>query len=153
VETDDIRIADRLLIRAVIDAYASRADRKDHVGQAATFTEDGRVRLYLADPSGAHPIDSISGRENLEMTFATLIEQYENTTYLNGQSTVDFESDRLASAETYCMAFHILQDGDQRMLVTMAIRYLDQLVKDSEGWLIADRQLIFDWTDRRPSAP
>lgn len=39
------------------------------------------------------------------------------------------------------------------MLLTMSIRYLDSFTKIDGRWLIAERKLIFDWTDRRPSRP
>ncbi|NQX13376.1 hypothetical protein HQQ80_17250 [Microbacteriaceae bacterium VKM Ac-2855] len=46
---------------------------------------------------------------------------------------------------------HVLHEGEQRVLLTMSIRYLDTFARTSDGWSIADRQLIFDWTDRRSS--
>ena len=42
------------------------------------------------------------------------------------------------------------EDG-QRLMVTMGIRYLDVVERSSGGWVISRHNLVFDWTDRRPS--
>ncbi|WP_231579220.1 nuclear transport factor 2 family protein, partial [Microbacterium oxydans] len=90
--------------------------------------------------------------DRLAATFTDLISRYVTTTYLNGQSTIALDGDT-AAGETYCLALHVLYEGGERVLLTMSIRYLDTFARTDEGWLIQDRQLIFDWTDRRPSAP
>lgn len=145
-------LADRLAIREVVDAYARGADRRDPVAQAATFTEDGVVRLFEADPAAAAPVQVLTGRSTLAATFTDLVAQYQATTYLNGQSTVTLDGDS-ATGETYCLAHHLLTEDGERVLLVMAIRYLDRFRRTPEGWRIAQRDLVFDWTDRRPSRP
>jgi hypothetical protein len=39
------------------------------------------------------------------------------------------------------------------MLMVMSIRYHDVFVRQDDQWLFADRRLIVDWVDQRPSAP
>ena len=145
-------VADRLAIRELVDAYAHCADRRDPVGQAAVFAARGQVRLFEGDPAAVEPVQVITGREALAVTFADLVQRYDATTYLNGQSTVVLDGDR-ASGETYCMAHHLVHEQGERVLLTMAIRYLDRFERTAEGWLITQRDLVFDWTDRRPSRP
>lgn len=145
--------ADRIEIRDVIDRYAHHADRRRPADQAAVFTEGGTVLLYEGDPNATGPIQTVSGRAALETTFAGLIAQYELTTYLNGQSTLVPTGPATATGETYCLAYHLLHDGEQRVLLTMSIRYLDSFAKVDGSWFIAERKLVFDWTDRRPSVP
>src|SRR5216683_1318918 len=41
-------------------------------------------------------------------------------------------------------------DG-QRTLMIASIRYLDELVKQDGRWLFAERRLMVDWTETRPS--
>ncbi|MFL6118347.1 nuclear transport factor 2 family protein [Actinophytocola sp.] len=118
-------LVDRFAIREVIDAYARHADRREPLEQAATFTVDGRVTLYDGDPQTREPLQTIQGRDALASTFAGLIEQYEATTYLNGQPTIGFDHDGRAHGETYCITFHRLREDGQQFLLTMAIRYLD----------------------------
>ncbi len=38
-----------------------------------------------------------------------------------------------------------------RTLVVASIRYLDTFVKQDGAWLFAERRLMVDWTDTRPS--
>ncbi|MEV0890762.1 nuclear transport factor 2 family protein [Promicromonospora sp. MEB111] len=147
------RLQDRIAIRELVDTYARGADRRDARLEASVFVDDGRVILFNGDPAHNDPLDEIEGRDRLAETFASLIRQYEATTYLNGQSTVSFVGDDEADGETYCIAFHILNDQGETFLVTMSIRYLDRFVRTSDGWRIATRRLIFDWTDTRPSKP
>jgi hypothetical protein len=53
--------------------------------------------------------------------------------------------------ERYCLAHHLwVQDG-QRTLMVMSIRYLDTFIRVGGRWFFADRQLIVNWTDPRPS--
>lgn len=144
---------DRIEIRDVVDRYAHHADRRQPAGQAAVFTEDGTVLLYEGDPNATGPLQTVSGRAALESTFAGLIAQYDQTTYLNGQSTLVRTGPVTATGETYCLAYHLLHDGEQRVLLTMAIRYLDSFAKVDGSWFIAERKLVFDWTDRKPSQP
>ena len=150
-------LLDRLAIRDLVDGYAHGADRRDPAGQAAVFSEDGQVRLFQGDPTAGDPtvgdpVDVVTGRAALVDTFAGLIARYEATTYLNGQSTVTVTGD-VATGESYCLAHHLLSEDGQRVLLTMAIRYLDRFERTAAGWRIARRDLVFDWTDRRPSRP
>jgi hypothetical protein len=34
-----------------------------------------------------------------------------------------------------------------------SLRYLDTFVKTHDGWLFAERNLILDWSETRPSTP
>jgi hypothetical protein len=151
--TSDEWGSDRQAIRDVVDRYAHHADRRRPEEQAAVFTVDGTVLLYEGDPNATAPIQTVSGRDELASTFAELIARYDVTTYLNGQSTIERTGVSTAMGETYCLAFHILREDGQRMLLTMSIRYLDSFTKVDGAWLIAERKLIFDWTDRRVSTP
>ncbi|MGW4125092.1 hypothetical protein [Nocardia sp. NPDC004711] len=44
-------------------------------------------------------------------------------------------------------------EGGSRTIMTAWIRYLDTMVKQDGVWLIAERNLMVDWTDTRPSSP
>ncbi|GAA3563195.1 nuclear transport factor 2 family protein [Microlunatus spumicola] len=147
-----VTFADWKSIKDLVDAYAHHADRRDPQAQADVFAEDGQVRLFQGDPSTHEPEQVITGRADLASTFDHLISQYDATTYLNGQSTITVDGDA-ASAESYCLAHHLTQEDGERVLIVMAIRYLDTFRRTDEGWRIARRDLVFDWTDRRPSRP
>jgi len=88
----------------------------------------------------------------LASRFDHLIRDYDATTYLNGQSAIAVDGDA-ASAESYCLAHHLTQEEGERVLIVLAIRYLDTFRRTGGGWRIARRDLVFDWTDRRLSRP
>jgi ketosteroid isomerase-like protein len=141
--------ADRLAIRELVDTYAHCADRRDAKGQMALFTEDTRFIVFM-DATAAEPTQQLHGRESLAPVFDNL-NTYSVTTHFNGQSTVQTDGDQ-ASGESYCLAHHLSVDADgQRMLMVASIRYLDDFVKQDGQWLFAERRLMVDWTDTRPS--
>ena len=142
--------ADRLAIRELIDAYAHCADRRDAKGQMALFTGDTRFLVFM-DATAAEPAQELHGRESLAPVFDDL-NQYVATMHFNGQSTILLDGDR-ATGESYCLAHHLKvgQDGQRTMMIA-SIRYLDELVKQDGQWLFAERRLMVNWTETRPSA-
>jgi ketosteroid isomerase-like protein len=151
VTLSDVEAADRLAIRELFDAYAHCADRRDATGQMALFTEDTRFLVYM-DAKAAEPTQELHGRAALAPVFDNL-NIYAATTHFNGQSTVVLDGDR-ATGESYCIAHHLSVDQDgKRTLMIASIRYLDTFAKQDGGWLFAERRLMVDWTDTRPSTP
>jgi hypothetical protein len=141
--------ADRLALRELIDAYAHCADRRDAKGQMALFTEDTRFLVFM-DATAAEPTQELRGRESLAPVFDNL-NTYAATMHFNGQSTVWMDGNR-ATGESYCLAQHLSlgQDGQRTMMIA-SIRYLDEFVKQDGQWLFAERRLMVDWTETRPS--
>ncbi len=143
--------ADRLAIRELVDAYAHCADRRDAKGQMALFTEDTRFLVFM-DATAAEPTQELHGRDSLAPVFDDL-NTYRATTHFNGQSTVAVDGDR-ASGENYCLAHHISRGEDsERTIMVASIRYLDEFVKLDGKWYFAERRLMVDWTETRPSTP
>ncbi|RGD56954.1 nuclear transport factor 2 family protein [Kitasatospora xanthocidica] len=143
--------ADRLAIRELVDAYAHCADRRDAEGQMALFTEDTRFLVFM-DATAAEPTQELRGRDALAPVFDNL-NTYRATTHFNGQSTVVLDGDR-ASGESYCLAHHLSYGTDaERSIMIASIRYLDRFVKRDGEWFFAERRLMVDWTETRPSTP
>ncbi|WP_042389533.1 nuclear transport factor 2 family protein [Streptacidiphilus melanogenes] len=143
--------ADRLAVRELVDAYAHCADRRDAEGQMALFTEDARFLVFM-DATAAEPTQELYGRHSLAPVFENL-NTYRATTHFNGQSTVTLNGDR-ASGETYCLAHHIsCGTAVERTIMIASIRYLDEFVKKDGQWFFAERRLMVDWTETRPSTP
>ena len=142
--------ADRLAIRELFDAYAHCADRRDAEGQKALFTTDTRFAVYMSGP-GTEPTYVLDGREALTPVFEAL-NQYQATTHFNGQSTVALDGAR-ATGESYTIAHHLFTADGERKIMIASLRYLDTFVKTGDGWLFAERNLILDWSETRPSAP
>ena len=143
--------ADRLAIRELFDAYAHCADRRDAKGQMALFTPDTHFLVYM-DSRSEQPTQEMHGREALAPVFDNL-NTYQATMHFNGQSTVVLDGDR-ATGESYCIAHHLYEADGQRTLMKAYIRYLDQFARQPDGsWLFAERKLMVDWTETRPSNP
>jgi ketosteroid isomerase-like protein len=143
--------ADRLAIRELVDAYAHCADRRDAKGQMALFTQDTRFLVFM-DRNSPEPTQELHGRESLAPVFDNL-NAYAVTMHFNGQSTVVLDGER-ATGESYCLAHHLSvgEDGQRTMMIA-SIRYLDQFAKQDGGWLFAERRLMVNWTETRPSTP
>jgi hypothetical protein len=144
------QLTDQEQIRQLIDEYAHHADRRNPAGQAALFTENGRVLVYTGDPENNEPVQTVTGHGELEAAFAGL-SAYQATTHFNGQSTITI-SGETATGETYCLAYHLQDVEGVRTLTTMSIRYLETIARVDARWRFAERKLIIDWTDSRPSS-
>lgn len=142
--------ADRLAIRELFDAYAHCADRRDADGQQALFTADTRFAVYL-NGEATEPSYVLEGREALTPIFNDL-NQYQSTTHFNGQSTIELDGDR-ATGESYTIAHHLFTAGGQRTIMIASLRYLDTFAKIDGAWYFAERNLILDWSETRPSTP
>jgi hypothetical protein len=142
--------ADRLALRELFDAYAHCADRRDAAGQKALFTEDTRFAVYM-DGEGTEPTYVLQGREALTPVFDDL-NRYEVTTHFNGQSTVTIDGDR-ATGESYTIAHHLFAEEGDRKIMIASLRYLDTFTKIDQTWYFAERKLILDWSETRPSSP
>jgi len=140
--------ADRFAIQDLINGWAHCADRRLPEKQAALFTADGVVSMYMGDPAKAKPVATYRGAAELIPALGQL-RKFSQTTHMNGQSTVVVQGDR-AMGETYCFAHQISDEGGQRKLEILAIRYYDEFVRQGDRWLFAHRKLIIDWSETRP---
>lgn len=125
----------RETIRDVLGTYCRGIDRRDRELVRGCFhagaTDD--------HGTGPRPIDDF-----LDWCFA-LLEGYDSTFHLLGQSTFEFESDHDCVVETYGIASHRTAGGpDHRNLVT-GFRYVDRFT-DASGWRIGRRVAITDWS-------
>jgi SnoaL-like domain len=145
------QMADRQAIQDLINAYSRDADRRRPQEQADLFTDNAIIEIYHAEPGKNKPDTVLRGRKELLAGFLTL-KKYEVTMHFNGQNTIRITGDS-ASGEVYCLAHHLWVENGKRMLMVMGIRYYDKYVRRNGQWLFAERKLIFDWVDKRPSSP
>jgi hypothetical protein len=139
--------ADRLAIRELVDAYAHCADRRDAEGQMSLFTPDTHFVVYM-NSKDPRPSQELHSRDALAPIFAEL-NRYEATTHFVGQSTILTLSEDRATGETYCLAHHVLVDGEKRHLMVASLRYLDTFAKVDGAWFFAERLLYVDWLEQR----
>jgi hypothetical protein len=156
--TDELRMADRLALREIVEAYASCADRRTFPSLAMLFTPDGVLAGYNGQPGEVDPAFVRTGRDQIERAMHGLL-KYEITSHVLGQQSLAFDpQDRdAATGETYCLAHHLYTDGDlchdgddsPRLNRVMSIRYLDCYRRLDGAWLIAERRLAIDWVETR----
>ena len=80
------------------------------------------------------------------------LNRYEVTTHFNGQSTVAINGDR-AAGESYTIAHHLFSEDGERKIMVASLRYLDTFAKIDGSWYFAERKLLLDWSETRPSPP
>ena len=103
------------------------------------------------DARNPEPTRDLYGREALAPVFDVL-NAYAATMHFNGQSTVELHGDR-ATGESYCLAHYLsVAQGGQRTMMIASTRYLDEFVKQDDQRLFAERRLMVNWTETRPSA-
>ena len=139
--------ADRLAIRELVEAYAHCADRRDAKGQMALFTTDTHFVVYM-DAKNPKPSQELQSREALAPVFADL-NQYAATMHFVGQSTIFTLERNRATGEAYCIAHHLIVDGEKRRMMVAYLRYLDTFAKVDGAWLFAERLLYADWLEQR----
>ncbi|WP_213816845.1 nuclear transport factor 2 family protein [Glaciihabitans sp. dw_435] len=142
--------ADRLAIRELIDAYGTFADRRLPEQQADLYIPAGRTLVFQG--SSSVPDAVLTTRDQHIEGFSTL-SQYSVTTHFNGQFTIELDGADQATGKGNCLAHHLLETEDGRSLILMSIRYEDRYAKRNGEWLFAERRLLIDWTDTRPSRP
>jgi SnoaL-like domain len=116
----------------------------------ALFTADTRFAVHMSGPD-TDPTYVLEGRQALTPVFEAL-NQYQATTHFNGQSTVVLDGER-AAGESYTIAHHLFTADGERKIMIASLRYLDTFVKTGGTWLFAERNLILDWSETRPSTP
>ena len=140
--------ADRLAIRELVETYAHCADRRDAQGQMALFTADTHFVVYMnaKDPT---PSQELHSRQALAPVFADL-NKYAATMHFVGQSTILTLTGDRGTGEAYCLAHHLIIEGEKRQLMIATLRYYDRFVKVDGSWLFAERLLYVDWIEERP---
>jgi hypothetical protein len=139
-------LTDRLAISDLVHAYAQGVDRRDSESVARLFTEDGMFIAY-ATPGDNEPTSRSHGRDEITRAIG-MARHYRSTTHTIGNHLAAIERDG-ATGETRCVAYHVLGDEDQTLLV-WHIRYLDTYARQAEGWRIHERVLRVDLVSDQP---
>ncbi len=51
------------------------------------------------------------------------------------------------------IAHHLFSEDGNRKIMIASLRYLDTFAKIDGGWYFAERKLLLDWSETRPSTP
>ena len=124
-------LLDRAAIQDVLLRYARGVDRRDFELVASCFTPDASYEGALARGCIADALAALRGQTS----------RYETTMHFLGNQVIELAGDG-ARSETYALAFHRLREGG---MLTVAIRYVDELVRHGEHWLIRARVVHREW--------
>jgi hypothetical protein len=58
-----------------------------------------------------------------------------------------------STGESYTIAHHLYTENGERKIMIASLRYLDSFAKIDGRWYFAERKLILDWSETRPSSP
>ena len=128
------QLLDRAAIHDVIMRYARGVDRRDLGLVAACFTPDAAYEGAL----GQGKIDTALAAMRERMS------RYESTMHFMGTQLIEISGDS-AKSETYAIAYHQLSDDGERRNLAVGVRYLDDLVRRDEQWLICRRVVKLEW--------
>lgn len=130
-----------LEIRATIEdalrSYCRGIDRLHPPSIAAAFHPDAALIDYGSEPSTIEVF--------VQNVVAALSSRFAATQHRIGNITIEITGDK-ALVETYVLAFHVDETGDERRLHTFSGRYIDRFEGRDGVWKIAQRTLRNDWS-------
>jgi hypothetical protein len=126
-------LLDRAAIRDVLMRYARGVDRADLDLVAGCFTTDAAYEGALAKGDISTALPALRAARA----------RFASTMHFMGNQLIELAGDS-ASCETYAVAYHRLHDESDRALV-VGIRYVDDLIRRDNRWLIRKRQAILEW--------
>jgi ketosteroid isomerase-like protein len=128
---------ERAINRLVLD-YAEAVDRLDEALLRRVFAADG----VLEGPGWR-----FAGIDDICSILPIMKDSFVSSWHATHQQTIHLDGDR-AAGETYCAGRHLQKGGyAENQVLTMIIRYRDSFVRTEEGWRIASRKEIVDWTE------
>ncbi len=146
-----LAVADIVALRHLVDAYADAVDRRDGVALVAVFAADGQLRVQTENG----PVESSYQGPAITESLATLAAYHRTFHHVGGAV---FEAgpgeDGQAVGRVHCLAHHYERSSNGPVDLLMMIRYLDRYSRISDDrWLIADRQVVIEWTELHPAYP
>jgi SnoaL-like domain len=142
--TDDIVALNQLGYR-----YAAAVDACDVARLQSVFHPEGRLRSY--QPGAEEPFADLTGHEQLAAVPDAMRGMYRTTAHMMMNHLVEFDGEH-ASGEVLCIARHLTLDETDPVSINVIIRYHDRYVRHAGKWLILDRQIRFQWSERHATA-
>ena len=139
-------IGDRIALRNLVDSYGVCVDSRDRDAFAALFTPNGRI--VSRRPGGTEWVGQ--GREDLKTKVLSFQDPppYKQTYHLVANHVCTLADDS-AGGITYCMAHHLTEKGDEKLVHVSCLRYDDRYVRTESGWLFEERVITPYWSELR----
>ena len=134
-------------LKAMLDERAINRLALDYAQAVDRLDEPLLRRVFAADAVLEGPGWRFEGIEQICSIFPIMKDSFVSSWHATHQQTIDLDGDR-ATGETYCAGRHLQKGGyAENQVVTMIIRYHDVFVRTQDGWRIAMRKEIVDWTE------
>jgi hypothetical protein len=142
---------DVVALRHLVDAYADAVDRRDGDALVALFDSEAQMRVQ----GEQGPVESSYQGPAIIESLATLAAYHRTFHHVGGAVFEAVPSeDRQATGRVHCLAHHYERSSNGPVDLVMMIRYLDRYSKGSDArWLIADRQVVIEWTELHAAYP
>jgi hypothetical protein len=148
-------IGDRLELRALVDAYALAADRKDAAWFRSLWLPDAKLTIHDGDGPARSTVEgeALGGVTVQLARYALSLHVVAN--HVCWADEGDDDRTATATGEAYCLAHHLTpigggaadDAGGEHDDYVMAIRYIDRYGRDGDGaWRFANRQVRRQWT-------
>lgn len=131
---------DRLEIHELLARYARAVDRCDAALFGEVWTKDARLDY------GQGETDAASWSEGL----IARLGQMSRTQHMVSNILVSLDGDT-ATSEAICLAWHHFEEDGMPLVMVVGGRYLDRHARTADGWRIAHRRYVMDWTETHPS--
>jgi hypothetical protein len=141
----DNRIEDRVMLKDLVDRYATESDKNNQDYYVNIFRPDLKLKVYFYGKLGMD-ITSVNDMIAQYKAFGAAKESF----HQNGQQVVDFQDDTHATGTCYAIATLVTEDDGKDKLTFHAVRYYDKYVKIDGRWWIAEREQHFVYTSLPP---
>jgi hypothetical protein len=143
----DNRIEDRVMLKDLVDRYATESDKNNQDYYVHIFRPDLKLKVYFYGKLGMD-ITSVNDMIAQYKAFGAAKESF----HQNGQQVIDFQDDTHATGTCYAIATLVTEEEGKDKLTLHAVRYYDKYVKIDDRWWIAEREQHFVYTSLPPMA-
>jgi hypothetical protein len=142
VSADDAALHDHVAIQDVMVRYGHGVDMQDFDMVASCFTAGARAEY------GGRTLEP--GVDGVVAYIRSRVGAYVASMHTMGTVRVEVHGDT-ADAVTYGVAYLVLREGDGQLLRIRGLTYTDALVRQPDGWRIAQRVHRVVWMTDAPA--
>lgn len=136
------RLVAKDAIRELLFSYARGVDRCDL---------ERLESIFWPEATDDHGFFKGNALEFAKMIVPMLTKEMHRTVHNMTNISIEFDSDDVARAETYCIALHEYDGAQGREELVVSGRYLDRVERRDGHWKIARRISLVDWNQTRAS--
>lgn len=139
------RIEDRVMLKDLVDRYATESDRNNQDYYAEIFRPDIKLKVYFREKLGMD-INNVEDMIAQYKAFGAAKASF----HQNGQQVVDFIDETHATGICYAIATLVTEEEGKDKLTLHAVRYYDKYEKVDGRWWISEREQHFVYSSVPP---